>query len=113
MATLPNGITQADLDRYARLDVAIKKAKAEHDTLNAKIKAAFVSLGTFVFGSVIIKRTEAVTFDSKAATEALPYAQFSDYYDLVPVLNKALLPEEVRRTFESAQQRLSVDVASS
>lgn len=111
MATLPEGITQAELDRYAKLDRAIKRANEEHKALNAKIKEAFVALGTFVFGSVVIKRTEAASFDSKAAAEKYPYSSHADYYELTPVLVKDKMPEDVRAEFEGKTQRLSIDVA--
>lgn len=114
MATpLPDGITQAELDRYAKLDAAIKRANAEHKTLNDKIKKAFKTLGTFICGSVIVKRTEADVFDAAGFQTKYPYASHEQYYDLVPMLKpKANLPEDVRKEFESKQQRLSVDVVT-
>lgn len=107
MTTLPDGISQAEIDRYAKLDVALKKAKAEHDRLNSKIKRAF-GVGVFVCDGVILTRTEADEFHKKDAETKYPYASNPDYYDLVPVLVKDRMPEAQRLEFEGKQQRLSV-----
>lgn len=114
MATkkLPAGITQAELDEYAKIDRVLKNKKLNdrHKELNAKIKAAFVKLGTFIHGSVIIKRTERTGFDAKAAEEDFPFEKFPEYYK--PVFDPTTFPAELKEKYATKIEALSVTVAT-
>ncbi len=105
--TLPNGITEKEILRYGKLDAGIKKLQPEHKILNEKIKKAFVKLGTWVVGNVSIKRTEADSFDAKTAEEKYPISTHPQYYK--SVFDPSKLPADVRATFTSKTQRLSVE----
>lgn len=108
--TLPEGITQDELNRYARLSHAVRKANEELAVLNAKIKDAYPNLGTFVAAPVIIKRSQSVGVDVAAVAAAYPYEAAPEYYSAAVDLRK--LPVEVKDTFPKITQRLSVDVIS-
>lgn len=110
MAELPEGITQKELDEYAKLDRGIKKLQIRHKILNEKIKTTFTKVGTFVFGSVIVKRTEADSFDAKAAEKAFPLDKHPEFYK--SVFDASALPADKRKKFTTKVQRLSVDVAA-
>ena len=113
MATeLPEGVSQAQIDRYAKLDKAIKKAQTEHKTLNELFKQKFVKLGTFMFGSVIIKRTEASSFDSKKFAEDHPVTDPASKKYYVLTLDASLIEADVKAKYTSKTQRLSVDVVA-
>lgn len=109
---LPAGITQAELDEYAKIDRVLKNKKLNdrHKELNAKIKAAFVKVGTFIFGDVIIKRTTRAGFDSAKAQEDFPFEKFPEYYK--PVFDPTAVPEEVKAKYKTTVEALSVTVAS-
>lgn len=109
MTALPAGITQADLDRYVKLDAAMKRAKIEHDALNAKIKDAFPNKGTYVCGDVLVERSEAHGFDAKEAAKRYPYDLHPTWYVVPePVLDPTKVSEAVKTAFATTTQRLSV-----
>lgn len=113
MSTLPPGLTQAEVDEYARLDAGIKKLQDRHKELNDIIKRAHTDAGkkgTFSYGPVVVKVTEANTFDKKTATEAFPVEDYPDLY--VPVLEPKNLPADIRAEYTSKTLRLSVDTVS-
>jgi len=110
MAELPEGLTQKELDEYAKLDRGIKKLQTRHKILNEKIKDAFTKNGTFVFGSVIIKRSEANSLDPEALQKKYPEATYPEYYKTV--LDATKVPADIKAKFSSKTQRLSVDVAA-
>jgi hypothetical protein len=108
MAQLPEGITEAEIVRYGRLDSALKPLQAEHKALGDKIKAAFNTIGSWVVANVAIKRSTANTFNSKGVEEKYPYAEFPEYYSVTPVLDKKKLPQEIIDTYTVKVERLSV-----
>lgn len=116
MSEMPDGITQEELDRYAKLDKAIKKFQIEHKSLNARIKAAFKKVGTFQFGSVIVKRTESTSkkFDSEAFALAYPASKRENrkYYSVT--VDAAKIPAELALEYTEfgTIEKLSVDVVS-
>jgi hypothetical protein len=109
MAELPAGITEKEIIRYGKLDLGIKKLQPEHKMLNEKIKTAFAAIGTWVVGNVVIKRTEANSFDAKAAEKKYPFDKFPEYYKFT--FDPTELPADIRGEFTSKSQRLSVTVA--
>lgn len=109
-AELPPGITQKELDEYAKIDRVIKKFTPRYKILNEKIKTAFTKVGTYVFGSVIIKRSEADSFDAKAAEKAFPFDKHPEFYK--SVFDPTAFPADKRAKFTTKVQRLSVDVAA-
>lgn len=108
--TLPDGITQDELNRYARLSHAVRKANEELTVLNAKIKNAYPKLGTFIAPPVVIKRTQSIGVDTAAVAVAYPFDDAPEYYSASVDIKK--LPVEVKDTFPKITQRLSVDVVS-
>lgn len=110
MADLPEGITQAELDRYALLDRGIKKLQDEHSDLNAKIKAAFTKVGTFAHGDVIVKRSESKGVDTAAVEKAFPFDTAPGYYK--PTIDRTALPKEVKDTFPKITQSVSISVVT-
>jgi hypothetical protein len=109
---LPAGITQDELDEYAKIDRVLKNKKLNdrHAALNKKIKAAFVKLGTFIHGDVIIKRGERDSFDAKAAEEEFPFEKFPEYYK--PVFDATTLTAAQKKKFTNKTPTVSVTVAT-
>lgn len=108
MSALPEGLTQAEVDRYAKLDAGIKKLQPEHKRLGEKIKSLVTKVGTFTFGNVVVDRNEAKSFDKKTAEHDYPYEKFPEYY--TPVLDPAKVPDAVKEKYTSMTQRVSVKV---
>lgn len=109
MAELPDGITQEELDRYAKLDAGIKALQAEHKKINEKIKKVFTQPGTFVFGKVIIDRSSVVGVDVTAVEENFPPSKYPEYYKAA--VDQDSLPDEVKAEYFTLTERLSVKVA--
>lgn len=110
MATLPAGITQDELDRYAKLDAGIKALTVEHKAINEKIKKAFTAKGTFVCGSIIIERSSSVGLDIKGVEAAYPFETNPEFY--TPAVDRTKVPESVKGEFFTITEKLSVKVVS-
>lgn len=110
MSELPPGITQADLDKYAKIEAAIAKLKPERDRLNDLIKASFSQVGTYVHGKVVIERSVSNLKDTKGVEKAFPAKDFPEYYVDEPKLVFNNLPSDVQAEFTNQSQRLSVKV---
>ena len=90
MATLPDGLTQKDIDRYAQLDAGLKKISDEHKALNDKIKrthleAGFTGKKTLVYssekyGAVIVDLGEQKRVNTDALEAAHPVEKFPQYW---------------------------------
>lgn len=120
MAKLPDGLTQADIDRYAQLDRGIKALQEEHAVLNETIKQAHKDAGitgnktltypSEKYGTVIVKLGEQKRFDAAKATETFPSPEFPEYYALQ--LDQKLMPADIVAAFKTnIVQTLSVSVA--
>lgn len=113
MSTLPPGLTQAEVEEYARLDDGIKRLQARHTELNEIIKAAHAASakkGTFTYGPVVVDVSETSRFDKDAATEAFPVVDYPDLYK--PVLEPKNLPADIRAEYTSKSLRMSVKTVS-
>jgi len=117
MATLPPGLTQGDIDEYARLDAGIKKLKQRHDILNEKIKKTHEDAGikgkkTLVYdsekyGSVIVDLSEAKSVDTEKLESAHPFEQNPEFYK--PKLDTKSVPADILAKFRTIiTQRLSI-----
>lgn len=104
---LPEGITQAELDKYARVDAAIKRLEPEKKRLNDKIKRAFTELGTFLCGSVVVKRTQADSFDAVAFADKYPESKYPQYYK--SVVDPTKIDAKTKSKFVSKTQRLAIE----
>lgn len=92
MATLPEGITQKDIDRYAQLDAGLKKIADEHKALNDKIKRAHQEAGisgkktltypSDKYGVVVVTLGEQKRVDTEALVKAHPQDKFPQYWAL-------------------------------
>lgn len=92
MATLPAGLVQKDIDRYAQLDAGLKKIADEHKALNDKIKKAHEEAGikgkkTLIYpsdkyGSVIVTLGEQKRVDTEALIKTHPADKFPAYWAL-------------------------------
>lgn len=105
-STVPEGITTAELEQYAKIDAAIKKLEKAKKPLADKIKTAFVKIGTFVFDGVIIERTQSKSFDTKAFEEEHPFESFPEFYK--PVIDATTIPEDEKVKYTSFVQKLAV-----
>lgn len=112
MNTLPEGITQTELDEYAKLDAAIKKAMEKKNALNVRIKAAFVKKGTFVFNSIVIKIGEQKRLDRTALEKAYPFEKYPQYYVSKPVLNEEVVADKIVAKFTNTVPVLSISIAN-
>ena len=109
MATLPPGLTQADIDNYARLDAGLKKLQDQHAVLNEKIKAAHKAAGykgkkTLIypsekFGSVIVTLGEQKRVDSAALLKAHPEETYPEFY--VSSLDTSKVPADILAKFKT------------
>lgn len=108
MTALPEGLTQREVDRYAKLDAGIKKLQPEHKTLGEKIKKLVVGKGTSLFGNVVVKRNEADSFDKTAAAHDFPYEKFPHLY--ATVFDASKLDAKTKAKYTSKVQRVSVEV---
>lgn len=92
MASLPKGITQADLARYARLTEGVKALEDEKKILNAKIKQAYDNAGvtgkqTLVYqaaaGALIVDLNEQRSVDTESLTLDYPLEDYPTHYKSV------------------------------
>lgn len=120
MATLPEGLTQTDIDRYAQLDAGIKKLQEEHSILNETIKQAHKNAGiegsktlsypSEKYGTVIVKLGQQKRFDSKAAEATFPEADYPDFY--TAALDQKKMPADIVAEFKTnVVSTLSISVA--
>jgi hypothetical protein len=120
MATLPAGLTQADIDRYAQLDKGIKALSEEHAVLNETIKQAHKDAGiegsktlsypSEKYGVVIVKLGQQKRFEADKASETFPSSEFPEYYSLT--LDQKKMPADIAAAFRTnIIQTLSVSVA--
>lgn len=109
MATLPEGLTQKDIDRYAQLDAGLKKIADEHKVLNEKIKKAHVDAGikgkkTLIYpsekyGAVVVKLGEQKRLDTEALIAKFPEDKAPDFYALQ--LNVKAVPADIQERFRT------------
>lgn len=92
MTSLPRGITQADLARYARLTEGVKALEDEKKVLNAKIKQAYDAAGitgkqTLVYpaaaGALIVDLNEQRSVDTDMLTSDYPLEEYPTHYKSV------------------------------
>ena len=109
MATLPDGLTQSDIDRYAQLDAGIKKLQDEHAVLNETIKQAHKNAGiegkktlsypSEKYGTVIVKLGEQKRLDSKSLSENFPEAEFPEFY--TSTIDTKKVPADIQDAFRT------------
>lgn len=113
MSKLPDGITQAEMDEYARLDAGIKKLAERHSVLNEKIKSvhteARLKKGTYIYGSVVVKIGETSQVDKETAMDTYPEQSFPQYYP--PTFDAKKLPADVKVLFTNKKPTLSVSTS--
>jgi len=92
MTSLPRGITQADLARYARLTEGVKALEDEKKVLNTKIKQAYDAAGitgkqTLVYpaaaGALIVDLNEQRSVDTDMLTADYPLEEHPTHYKSV------------------------------
>lgn len=118
MSTLPKGVTQAELDRYAQLAKGIKALVDEKDQLSDKIKKAYHDAGVSgkrvfsysskKYGTIIVTLGVQMRLAKDAVTEAFPITTYPDYWS--PQINVKAIPKEVLDIYREETQTLSVDV---
>lgn len=120
MATLPEGLTQKDIDRYAQLDQGIKRLADEHAVLNEKIKQAHKDAGytgsktlsypSEKYGTVIVKLGEQKRLDLDAMADKFPEKKFPEFY--TSKIDPKEVPADIQAKFRTnIVQTLSVSVA--
>ena len=112
-SALPAGITQEEIDQYAKLHNAILKAQKVTKPLNDKIKAAYVEEGTFLAGNAVIERYSSSSFNSAEFLAKFPQADFPQYYVEVPAtfaLNPASISKDIKDGFMEKTQKLTVNI---
>lgn len=114
MSTLPEGITQADIDRLAKLDAGIKKLTAEAKEIKERLKESLpLKTATYSFENVVVKATKTDgQMDKKVAEATFPYSQNPEFYTptIDPKKLKSELGEAVK-DFYSPSINLSVSLA--
>jgi hypothetical protein len=107
---VPPGITVDDLQKYAKLDKALKKATPTHKALGNKIKAAYVKVGTFAVLNIIIKRTKAEKVDWKKVEDLNPQSSNPHLYKKVWVLDQDAVKAELDlKPYTDVIERISID----
>lgn len=103
MSTLPEGITQAEIDRYAKLDAGVKKLTAEKKELGEKIKFVLTAKSaTYTFEDVVVSvAVRKGEFDKELATDTFPADRYPDLYTLT------IDPEKVRKSLGKAADDLN------
>ncbi len=120
MATLPEGLTQADIDEYARLDAGLKKLQTRHAVLNETIKQSHKNAGitgnktltypSEKYGTVIVKLGEQKRLDTEKLSETFPESEFPEYYTCSVDAKK--VPADISAEFRTnIIQTLSISVA--
>lgn len=114
--TLPEELTEKDLEKYVRYNGLLLKYKPLRDALNNKIKLAFdkagLKKGTYLFKTFIIKRGEQNCFDAEAFKKAHPFEKYPQYYRQVPTFDATLVPDtEKPKKFFEVRQTLSITSA--
>ncbi len=109
MATLPEGLTQKDIDRYAQLDAGLRKIKDEHAVLNEKIKQAHIDAGitgkkTLIYpsekyGAVVVKLGEQRRLDTEGLMAKFPQEKAPDFYSLQ--FNVKAVPADIQEKFRT------------
>ena len=120
MATLPAGLSQKDIDRYAQLDAGIKRIAEEHAALNDKIKKAHEAAGitgkktltypSEKYGVVVVALGEQKRVDADALEAALPQNKHPELW--VSRLDQKLVDKTILDRFRTnIVQTLSIKVA--
>ncbi len=111
MADLPNGLTQAEVDEYAKLDAGIKKLQEKHKILNEKIKDAHATkkAGAYIYGDVVVTIQDKTKFDVDMAEASLPYTNVVNRKFYKHTIDAKALEADVRAGFTvGAPRALSV-----
>lgn len=111
MADLPNGLTQTEVDEYAKLDAGIKKLQDRHKVLNEKIKDAHATkkAGAYIYGEVVVTITDKTKFDAEMAEGSLPYSDPKNRKFYKHVIDARALDADMRAGFTvPAPRSLSV-----
>lgn len=113
---LPESLTQADIETYARLDAQLKKLERRHAAIKDKIRKAHNAQGIIgkaiigypsdKYGEVVIEFGVQKRVDLVAAEAGLPEAKYPGYYE--PRLIQRLVPAKVLDKYRTPVQTLSV-----
>lgn len=115
MADLPNGLTQAEVDEYAKIDAGIKKLQARHKVLNEMIKDAHATkkAGAYIYGDVVVTIQDKTKFDADMAEASLPYSDLANRKFYAHKIDPSTLDADVRDGFTvPASRALSVKKAN-
>jgi hypothetical protein len=107
---VPDGITVEEVQQYAKLDKAIKKAKPRWEELGKKIKAAYKKKGTFAVLNLIVKRTTAEKIDWKKVEIAFPQSEYPDLYKKTWTLDQETAKASLNlKPYTDIIERVSID----
>lgn len=111
MSTLPPGLSQEQINRYAKLDAGIKLLQDEKDNLNNVIKDAHKDQprGTYIYESVVVKIGETSKVDTKGIEGEFPFEVNPEYYDAK--LDAKKVPAETKARYTTKVPTLSVSIA--
>lgn len=121
---LPEGFTQADLNRLAQLSKGARALKEEFDALNSKLKTALIDAGYYTdltkaktlvmpdtpFGTLLAKIGVQKRFAPKEFEAEYPYGEeTAEYY--TPQVDSSRVPESIKKQFTPATPTISLDVS--
>lgn len=108
MSTLPPGLTQADIETYAKIDDGMKRLQDAKDELNEKIKLAHkgVGKGTYIYGEVVVKIGATSKTDYKAIGTLYGEGDYPEYYESKLATTK--IPKEIKAVYTEQVPTLSV-----
>lgn len=115
MTDLPNGLTQDEVNEYAKIDAGIKKLQDRHKILNEKIKDAHATkkAGAYIYGDVVVTIQDKTKFDADMAEASLPYSNLANRKFYKHMIDQRALDADVRDGFTvPAPRALSVKKAN-
>lgn len=96
---LPEGLTEKDLIRYAKLSKQATETTKLKKVLNDKIKKSFATVAyefgkDYVFGKVSLTFGRQMRFSAELFTKKYPIAKFPQYYTMQ--LDESLIPDALK-----------------
>lgn len=111
MSEIPPGLTQADLDLYAKIDDGMKKLQDEKDRLNALIKKTHSDrgTGTYIYGKVVVTIGSTSKVNYEGIAKENPFEVAPEYY--IQKIDPKKVPASTKNRFTTTNLTLSVKLA--
>jgi hypothetical protein len=99
LVELPEGITEKDLERYAKLSKQATTIKGLRDKLNDKIKKSFAGVKyefdkPYLFGKTSLTFGKQMRFSEELFVKKYPISKYPQFYSMQ--LDTSLIPEDLK-----------------